>query len=71
LAVDGIAGPITLAKLEEVIKQSPIPPKQKDRLYRVIVDGKQVGAYSEDSNIMAQVDTELKNNPLEIKIQKQ
>lgn len=71
LVVDGMAGPNTLAKLEEVIKQKPIPPKQKNDLYRVIVDGKQVGAYSVDSNIVAQVDKELKNNPLEIKIQKQ
>lgn len=70
LAVDGIAGPITLAKLEEVIKQKPVPPKQKDNLYRVIVDGKQVGAYAEIPNIIGQVSNVLKNNPMEIKIQK-
>lgn len=71
LDVDGVAGTITLAKLEQVVKSKPIPTKQEGGLYRVIVDGKQVGAYSKDSNIVAQVEKELKNNPLEIKIQKQ
>jgi N-acetylmuramoyl-L-alanine amidase len=55
LTVDGIAGEETLSKLEELYQKKQQPKEPKKKVYRVIVDGEQVGAYAEDSNILDQI----------------
>lgn len=52
-------------------KPTPAPAKPKaSDVYRVIVDGKQVGAYGEDANVTEQVEKALKGKAKDIRIQK-
>ena len=48
LAVDGFVGPLTQLKISNSLKE-------KDLVYRVIVDGKQIGAYTNPTNITNEV----------------
>ena len=48
LAVDGSVGPSTQRKISELLNE-------KDLVYRVIVEGKQIGAYSNPTNITSEV----------------
>ncbi|MDX1769898.1 MAG: N-acetylmuramoyl-L-alanine amidase [Planococcaceae bacterium] len=65
LAADGFYGPQTKAKLEEIVKPKPVV---KNSLHRVVIDGEQVGAYSDDANIIAQVQIALNNNAKKIEV---
>ena len=76
LVVDGIAGKNTLAKLAELTKPKPAPapkpnpePKPVESIYRVIVEGKQVGAYGDHTNIEFQVAAALKSGKKKIVIE--
>lgn len=71
LVVDGIAGKNTLAKLAELTKPKPAPaPKPVESIYRVIVEGKQVGAYGSKVNIEFQVAAALKSGKKKIVVEK-
>lgn len=45
-------------------------PSSKDDMYRVKVDGKQVGAYANDKNVLAQVDKALKADKKRIEVER-
>lgn len=52
-------------------KPKPVaPPEPKDDMYRVKVDGKQVGAYANDKNVLAQVDKALKADKKRIEVER-
>ena len=52
-------------------KPKPIAPSEpKDDMYRVKVDGKQVGAYANDKNVLAQVDKALKADKKRIEVER-
>lgn len=72
LVVDGFFGQNTQAKLADVIKPKPIPkPATKPQvIHRVSIDGKQVGAYGDDENIIEQVRKALANNAKKIEIER-
>ncbi len=50
---------------EPVKKIEPSP----DEIRRVIVDGKQVGAFSDHDNVLRAVSDELKKNPKQIRVE--
>lgn len=70
---DGFPGPETWKRLMATAKgekkPDPKPTPSKD-IYRVKVDGKQVGAYKEDQNVVNAVQEGLKKNPDKIQIEK-
>lgn len=73
LAADGIFGPASQAKLAEVLKPKPAPPKTPQTtgdVYRVIVDGKQSGAYGVPDNVADAVTKALRSKAKDIRIQK-
>jgi N-acetylmuramoyl-L-alanine amidase len=51
-------------------KPKPQPKEPKKTVYRVIVNGEQVGAYSEDSNVLAQIKSAMGHLKDDIKIEK-
>lgn len=52
-------------------KPKPVGPSEpKDDVYRVKVDGKQVGAYANDKNVLAQVDKALKADKKRIEVER-
>lgn len=53
-------------------KPKPVAPSpsSKDDMYRVKVDGKQVGAYANDKNVLAQVDKALKADKKRIEVER-
>ena len=61
LAVDGKVGPLTQAKIAALLVG-------KSNVYRVIVDGKQVGAYTNSANITAEVEKAIKSGARKIEI---
>ena len=67
LAVDGYVGSQTQAKMRELLSPKPI---DKDATYRVIVDGKQVGAYADPVNTTDELKKAMKNNAEKIEIQR-
>ena len=67
LAVDGYVGPITQAKMKELLGGKPI---DNTAVYRVIIDGKQVGAYANPTNVTDEVKKAMNNNAKKIEIQK-
>ena len=79
LAVDGSFGPASQAKLAEVLKPAPKPkpvpkpaapkPTPAD-VYRVIIDGKQAGAYGVPDNIADAVTKAIRGKAKDIRIQK-
>jgi N-acetylmuramoyl-L-alanine amidase len=54
----------------EPVKPAPAPAKEPRVLHRVVVDGEQVGAFSDDANIVELVEKHLNGNAKEIKIEK-
>lgn len=78
LTVDGIHGPGSQAKLAEVLKPKPVPkpaPKPiptpiKGNVYRVIVDGKQTGAFGDPGNIASAVRQAVEKKAKKIEIEK-
>lgn len=46
------------------------PSKPKDDVYRVKVDGEQVGAYGDDKNVLAQVEKALKADKKKIEVER-
>lgn len=52
LKVDGIAGPETSSKISEVLAEM-----DEETIYRIIVDGEQIGAYEEADNILKQIES--------------
>ena len=74
LTADGIHGPRSQAKLAEVLKPKPAPkPKPKpspNDVYRVIVDGKQTGAFGEPSNVSSAVRQAVEKKAKKIEIEK-
>lgn len=64
LVVDGFFGPNTQKVLEESIKVLTAP------LHRVKVDGTQVGAYTEDKNVLSAVEDALKRKAKNITIER-
>jgi N-acetylmuramoyl-L-alanine amidase len=71
LTADGICGDSTWAELYKVNKPAPAPstPKPSSKVYRVIIDGKQVGAYSKGDNILEQAQKAIANGADNIKIE--
>ena len=67
LAVDGYVGPKTQTKMKELLGGKPI---DNGPVYRVIIDGKQVGAYADAINVIEEVKKSMKNNAEKIEIQK-
>lgn len=69
---DGVAKFLGL-KLKATAPAKPAAPKpsvsEKD-MYRVIVDGKQVGAYESDKNVLDQVEKQLKANKKDIRLER-
>ena len=63
LAVDGSVGPLTQAKIATLLASN-------SSIYRVIVGGKQVGAYANSANIITEVEKAIKNGATKIEIQK-
>lgn len=63
LAVDGKVGPLTQAKITALLVS-------KSNLYRVIVGGKQVGAYENSENIITEIENTIKSGATKIEIQK-
>lgn len=63
LAVDGVVGPLTQAKTAALLTS-------ESKMYRVIVDGKQIGAYEKQGNITAEVEKAIKNGATKIEIQR-
>ena len=52
-------------------KPKPVaPPEPKDDVYRVKIDGKQVGAYASDKNVLAQVEKALKADKKRIEVER-
>lgn len=73
LKVDGYAGPDTQNKIKELLsipKPSPTKPKPTGAIYRVIVDGKQVGAYGNLENILRNAEDGILKNAKEVLIQR-
>jgi len=59
------------AKAEATPKPKPEPEKPKaDDMYRVKVDGKQVGAYASDKNVLEQVEKALKGDKKKIEVER-
>ncbi|MDR5659669.1 N-acetylmuramoyl-L-alanine amidase [Serpentinicella sp. ANB-PHB4] len=58
LAVDGFAGPATYEAVQKALDNPSTPSKE---VFRVIVDGEQIGAYAEISNIIAQIENHIKD----------
>jgi N-acetylmuramoyl-L-alanine amidase len=73
LNVDGICGDSTWVELYKVNKPAPAPkpPAQKPskKVYRVIVDGKQTGAFSEGDNVLAEARKAIASGADNIKIE--
>jgi N-acetylmuramoyl-L-alanine amidase len=73
LTADGICGDSTWAELYKVNKPAPAPkpPAQKPskKLYRVIVDGKQKGAFSENDNVLEEARKAIASGADNIKIE--
>lgn len=63
LAVDGSVGPLTQAKIATLLASN-------SSIYRVIVGGKQVGAYANSANIITEVEKAIKSGATKIEIQK-
>lgn len=63
LAVDGSVGPLTQAKIAALLASN-------SSIYRVIVGGKQVGAYANLANITGEVEKAIKSGVTKIEIQK-
>ncbi len=63
LADDGIVGPLTQLKISDSLNEKAL-------VYRVIVDGKQIGAYTNPTNITNEVLMAVKNGVSKIEIQK-
>ena len=59
LKIDGLVGEATLRKLSQEYQEAKQPKEPAQKVYRVIVDGEQVGAYAKDSNILAQIEEAL------------
>lgn len=71
LVVDGIAGPATQAKVQELLKAPNKPTTNSGNgLYRVIVDKKQIGAYGEPKNVSKAVEEGITKGAKEILVQK-
>lgn len=85
LTADGIFGPASQRKLAEVLKPAPVPkpvvkpapaptkttaPQTTGDVYRVIVDGKQVGAYGVPDNVADAVTKALRGKAKDVRIQK-
>lgn len=68
LVVDGVAGKNTLVKLAEVLKPKPAP-KPVQNIYRVTIDGKQIGAFGDHTNIEFQLTSALKSGKKKIVIE--
>ena len=62
LVVDGSVGPITQDKITALLAR-------KERLYRVIVGGKQTGVYADQLNITGEVEKAIKSGAKKIEIQ--
>ena len=59
------------AKAEAAPKPKPAPEKPKaDDMYRVKIDGKQVGAYASDKNVLEQVEKALKGDKKKIEVER-
>jgi len=67
LAVDGYVGPETQGKMKELLN---VNPKDEGAVYRIIIDGKQVGAYADPSNVTDEVRKAMSNNAKNIEIQR-
>ncbi|WP_392454794.1 N-acetylmuramoyl-L-alanine amidase [Chryseomicrobium aureum] len=72
LVVDGIIGAATWKELDrDAIAVKPKPtPNKNESIFRVIVEGKQVGAYGDHTNIEFQVASALKSGKKKIVIEK-
>lgn len=69
--VEGLKKKVTAPKPKPDPKPAPKPaPKPGKDLHRVKVDGKQVGAYKEDKNVVDAVKQGMKKNPDKIQIEK-
>lgn len=69
---EGVADYLDLKK-KTISKPEPkpvTPSKPKDDLYRVKIDGKQVGAYADDDNVLAQVKKALKDDKKKIELER-
>jgi len=67
LAMDGYVGPETQGKMKELLNANP---KDEAAVYRIIIDGKQVGAYADPSNVTEEVRKAMSNNAKNIEIQR-
>ena len=63
LVIDGSVNPLTQKKIVELLKE-------KGRIYRIIINGTQVGAYQNEVTILAEVEKALRENVNKIEIQK-
>lgn len=60
----------TAEKAAVQAEKKPATNSTSKDLYRVVVDGKQVGAYSKDANIVSEAEAQLANGAKNIKIEK-
>lgn len=67
LAVDGYVGLLTQAKIK---KQLNTKDNMKNTIYRVIIEGKQIGAYADTNNVTDEVKKAMKKSIEKIVIQK-
>ena len=67
LAVDGYVGSKTQVKMKALLS---VEPPNKAGVYRIIINGKQVGAYADTTNVTDEVKKAMKNNAKKIEIQK-
>lgn len=75
LAVDGVYGKDSQAAVKKALDAKKKPaskpkPKTKKTIYRVIIDGKQVGAYSEDDNAVREARKAIEKGAKNIRIEK-
>ena len=73
LAVDGVYGVASQAAVKKALdakKKPAAKPKPKQTIYRVIIDGKQVGAYSEDDNAVREARKAIEKGAKNIRIEK-
>ncbi|WP_172369110.1 N-acetylmuramoyl-L-alanine amidase [Sporosarcina jiandibaonis] len=63
LAIDGHVGPSTQSKMLEYLGG-------KDALYRIIINGKQIGTYRNTVNITAEIEKAVNNGEKKIEVQK-
>ena len=69
---EGVADYLNLKK-KTVSKPDPkpvAPSTSKDDMYRVKIDGKQIGAYEDDRNVLAQVEKALKADKKKIEVER-